>query len=205
MQGDFDAARALLAEAMALGEELGLRTTLAGMAYSSAEVELLAGDASAAEAFVRPACDELERIGDWGHYATMATALVEALVLQGRIAEAIRPAELASLHVIEDDMDAQVATRCNHVRLLLAAGDAVEAERVAREAVALAMETEFHDRRTDALAVLAYALRAQGRLEEAGDAIEKAIAVCEEKGNVARARNLRSELAELGAQPPATA
>jgi class 3 adenylate cyclase/tetratricopeptide (TPR) repeat protein len=205
MQGDFDAARALLGEAMALGEQLGLRTTLAGMAYYSAEVELLAGDAAAAEAFIRPACDELERIGDWGHYATMASALVEALVLQGRADEAVRPAELSSLHVIEDDMDAQVTTRCNRVRLLLAAGDAAEAERVAREAVAAALQTEFHDRRADALAALAASLQAQGRLEESARALEQAIVVCAQKGNVARERQLRTKLAEVAAQPPATA
>ena len=64
MQGRFDPARELIAQAKALAEEVGLALTLAsGVAHQAGYVELLAGDAAAAERWLRPACEALERMG----------------------------------------------------------------------------------------------------------------------------------------------
>ena len=97
MQGHFDTARKLLAGAKAPAEELGLEVILAsGVAHQAGYIELLAGDAAAAERALRPACEALEQMGDWGHFATLAPKLADALFIQrGDDADALQLTELA--------------------------------------------------------------------------------------------------------------
>ena len=85
------------------------------------------------------------------------------------------------------------------------AGNLVESERYARESVAIAARTDYLDFHARALADLAEVLRSMGRQAEAAAALDQAISLCERKGNVARERKLRAVVAELAAQPPATA
>ena len=115
-QGDFESARSLFLEATSLAEEFGLERTLTEVLYQAAEIELLAGDPVAAEHFLRPACEALESMENWGHYVSYAPELVESLFLQGRVHDAVAPFELISQHLIEDDADAQIGVhRCRDV------------------------------------------------------------------------------------------
>jgi tetratricopeptide (TPR) repeat protein len=96
MQGRFDSARDLIAQAKVLAEELGLVWMLVGgLPSQAAYVELLASDASAAERELRPACEALERMGSWADFVSAAYRLADALFLQGRDEEALRLTELA--------------------------------------------------------------------------------------------------------------
>jgi tetratricopeptide (TPR) repeat protein len=196
----FDEARRLVADADALALELGTPP----MRDIPAEVELLAGDAATAERILREELEDLERIGDFGHYVSVVPPYVDALVLQGRGEEARRAVEICVRHAIEDDVDAQIGLRCSQAALLLIDGDLAEAEEQAREAVAIAGRADYVLARIRALSGLADVLASSGRSEEARDALEQAIHVAREKESVAHERILRARLAELAAQPPAT-
>jgi class 3 adenylate cyclase/tetratricopeptide (TPR) repeat protein len=198
MQGRFDAARDLLARAKALAEELGLELILAaGVAHQEGYVELLAGGAAAAERALRPACETLERIGDWGHLATLAPKLADALVINGGDPEeALRLTELAERSATPGVADEDIGWRRVRAKLLARRGDLGEAERLAREATARAARTDLLDDRAQALADLAEVFRLGGRPEESAGALEEAIHLHEQKGNVVAAELLRAVLAE---------
>ena len=84
-------------------------------------------------------------------------------------------------------------------------GDLVRAEERARAAVTIAAGTDYRLRSIESLSRLADVLAAAGRLSEAREALDRAIALAREKESVAHERILCAKLAELTAQPPATA
>ena len=197
MQGHLDSARELMAQARALAQELGLEVLLAaGIAPSMAEVELLAGDPAAAERELRPACEALERMGNWGNLAVLAPRLAEALFAQGRDEEAMRLTELTERITNAWDAEPQIAWRRLRAKLLARGGDVEGAERLARDATALAARTDYLDERAKAVADLAEVLRLAGRQLESAAALEEAIGLHERKGNVLAAETLRGLLAE---------
>jgi hypothetical protein len=135
----------------------------------------------------------------------MVPPLVDALFLQGRGQEARAPVELAARYVIDDDMDAQLGIRSSQAKLLLLDGDVGAAEERARGSVTLAASSDFTKGSVRALSVLADVLHRSGRPEEAAAVLTEAIGLCDQKGNLVRARELRTALEALAAQPPATA
>ncbi len=197
----FEEARALVAEGDALARELGTPS----MRQVPADIELLAGDAAKAEAILREELDELERIGDFGHYVSVVPVYVDALLLQGRGQEAQRELEICVRYAIDDDADAQIGLCKSQAALLLIDGDLVRAEERARAAVTIAAGTDYRLRSIESLSRLADVLAAAGRLSEAREALDRAIALAREKESVAHERILCAKLAELTAQPPATA
>jgi class 3 adenylate cyclase/tetratricopeptide (TPR) repeat protein len=197
MQGRLDVGRDLLAQATTLADELGLEFMLVGgVAHQAGYVELLAGDALAAERVLRPACEALERMGDWGHLATLAPKLADALFIQGaNEEEALRLTELAERSATPGVADEDIGWRRVRAKLLARQGDHHEAERLAREATERAALTDLLDDRAQALADLAEVLRLGGRSEESAAVLEEAIDLHEQKGNVVGAEKLRAVLA----------
>jgi class 3 adenylate cyclase/tetratricopeptide (TPR) repeat protein len=197
MQARLDAGRNLLAQAATLAEELGLEFMLVGgVAHQVGYVELLAGDALAAEHALRPACEALERMGDWGHLATLAPKLADALFIQGaNDEEALRLTELAERSATPGVADEDIGWRRVRAKLLARQGDHQEAERLAREATERAALTDLLDDRAHALADLAEVLRLGGRSEESAAVLEEAIDLHEQKGNVVAVERLRAVLA----------
>jgi class 3 adenylate cyclase len=200
MQGRFDSARDLLGRAKALAEELGLEVILAaGVAHQVGYVELLAGDAAAAERALRPACEALQRMGDSGHFATLAPKLADALFVQGGDdEEALRLTKLAEENATPGVADEDIGWRRVRAKLLARRGAVEEAERLAREATGRAAVTDLLDDRAQALADLAEVLRLGGRPEESATALEEAIHLYEQKGNIIAAEALRA----VHAEPP---
>ena len=200
MQGHFDAARGPIAEAKALAEELGLETSLAGVLRSTGEIELLAGDLPAAERALRAACEALERRGDWGHFASLAPLLADALIGQGRGDEAAPSIELAARWTLTDDTDAQIGLLRVRAKLLAQQGDLKEAERLAREATELAAQTDSLNHHANALTDLADVFELAGGREQAAAAVLKALALYERKGNLVMAERAGGRLTELRKQ-----
>jgi tetratricopeptide (TPR) repeat protein len=197
MQGDFETARELLARAKALAEELGLEVILAsGVAHQAGYVELLAGDPAAAERALRPACEELEQMGDWGHLATLAPKFADALFIQKCDEEALRVTELAERSATPGVADEDIGWRRVRAKVLARRGDFEEAERLLGEATARAALTDLLDDRAQALSDLAEVLRLGGRRDESAKALREAIHLHEQKGNVVAAETLRGVLAE---------
>ena len=163
-------------------------------ASSAAYVELLAGDARAAELHARAACDLLESAGELGYLASATPSLIGSLIEQGRDEEALglterwRPERLT----VPEDVDAQVGWRLVRAKLLARRGDGAEAETLARDALVLVAPTDYLDLRALALADLGAVLRIAGRRDEADAGIREAVALYEQKGNIAAAARLRN-------------
>jgi tetratricopeptide (TPR) repeat protein len=136
MGGNFDSARALIAAALALVEQLGLEVDASGAQSDAAEIELLAGRLAEAERVLRLSVDALERRGDVGHLATVAPLLADVLYRQGLPDEAMPLTELVARSALADDLDPQVAWRRVQAKVLAQRGDFEHADRLAREAIA---------------------------------------------------------------------
>jgi class 3 adenylate cyclase len=191
MQGRFDSARDLIARARSLAEELGFELVLAaGVAHQAADIEMLGGDPAAAEREFRPACAALERMGTWAHLSTIAPRLADCLLTMGRDEEALELTELVERIAAHEDAAPQTDWRRVRAKVLARRGEFEEAERLAREAMSRAASTDYLDLRARAAADLAEVLRLAGRLEESAAAVQEAIRLHEEKGNVAAAAQL---------------
>jgi class 3 adenylate cyclase/tetratricopeptide (TPR) repeat protein len=191
MQGRFDSARDLIARARSLAEELGLELVLAaGIAQQAGEIEMLSGDAAAAERELRPACDALERMGSWAHLSTLAPRLADCLFTLGQDEEALRLTELTERIAAHEDASPQTDWRRVRAKVLARRGEFAAAERLAREATSHAASSDFLDLRARAAADLGEVLRLAGRPQEAAAAVQDAIRLHEEKGNLAAAAQL---------------
>jgi class 3 adenylate cyclase/tetratricopeptide (TPR) repeat protein len=198
MQGNFDSARNLIAQGKALAEELGLVWMLVGgIPIQAAYIELLAGDASAAERELRPAWEALERLGSWGDFVAFAYRLADALFLQRRDDEALRLTELAEGRASRQDVETAIGWRRVRAKVLARRGEPAEGERLAREAIALAARTDYLHYHAQGVADLAEVLRLSGRSKESAAVAKEAIRLYEKKGNIVAARALRGFLAEL--------
>jgi tetratricopeptide (TPR) repeat protein len=158
-------------------------------------IELLAGDAVAAEREFRVGLEMLEEMGERDALPTQAAGLAEALSEQGRDEEAERYTRLSEQAAAAEDTGSQVRWRLTRAVLLARAGDPDEADRLVREAIELAERTDCLDQRADALRHLGDVLDLAGRPGEAGDARLEALALYEEKANEPLARRMRDVLA----------
>jgi class 3 adenylate cyclase/tetratricopeptide (TPR) repeat protein len=184
-RGDFDKARDLIDSARVAFGELGQRAVAAHFSEAIlGEVELLAGDVLAAEGVFRWVCDELMQIHAYGHLASRAGDLAEALYELGRFDEAAEWTAVAERHSASDDLDARVLWMPVRA-IILARGRALEeAEVLARDAVALAETTDALNRHAKALQRLGEILVLSGRIDDARDAFGGACSLFQEKGNL---------------------
>ena len=113
---------------------------------------------------------------------------------------AARAAELGA----SDDAWTQMLSRQARAKVLARRGEHAEAERLAREAVAIGEETDFLNGQGDANADLAEVLLLGGKADEAAAALEQALKRYERKENLAWRERTRARLAEL-AEPRADA
>ena len=196
-QGRFEEARALQSRSEAALRELGFAVELAGIGMYAGTIELLAGDPPAAQREFRAAEAALREIGDRGTLSTAAALLAEALHVEGSDAEAERYALLSAEAASPDDLVSQVISRAVRAKVFTRRSKPDEAERIARESVALAAQTDFSWLHGDALVALATALGSAGKEEEARAALEDALRLYEKKGDVVSSENARTLLAEL--------
>jgi class 3 adenylate cyclase/tetratricopeptide (TPR) repeat protein len=190
MQGRFDKARESASRAKTLAEEHGLQVLLDSHTRPAAGyVELVAGDAAAAERELRAACEGTERVGELGFLSSIVPLLVDALLAQGRDDEALQATERwrPERLTVPEDADAQAGWRRVRAVTMARRGELEEAERLAREAVEIASGTDYLDDRADAFASLGEVLRLAGREEEATAAVQEALRLYEQKGNIAAA------------------
>ena len=198
MEDSFDDARLLISACRTILEDLGLRVTAASAAETAGIIELLAGDPGAAERVLRQGYETLEEMGETIVAPVLAALLAQALHLQGRADEALRLSESSREAAAPDDLIAHVQWRTARAKALARTGETQEAEMLAREAVALAEETDFLVTHGDALADLAQVLRAAGRPDEAVPILRAALALYEQKGSIVSVAAARAALAASG-------
>jgi class 3 adenylate cyclase/tetratricopeptide (TPR) repeat protein len=196
MVGRFDEARARYGHSRAIGEEFGLTSWLAALPLYSGPIELLAGEPGEAERELRAGYDALIEMGDMGRLSTAAAFLAQAVYAQGRHEDAEYLTGVGEGAATPDDVLSHIAWRSVRAKALAKKGDLEQAELLAREAVALAEETDGLNLHGDALLDLAELLRAAGRPSDAVAAAERALALYERKGNLVSAARVRGALAE---------
>ena len=174
MLGRFDEARAILAEARAELAERGGGVLLANItAFESVWVELWADDPAAAAEFGAAGLRLFEELGELGFLSTAAGYLAQALYALDRLDEADAWAGRAIQLGASDDAVTQMLWRQVRAKVLARRGEHAEAERLAREAVAIGEGTDALNWQGDAYADLAEVLLLGGKADEAAAALER--------------------------------
>jgi tetratricopeptide (TPR) repeat protein len=195
LEGKFQPARGLIAEAGEIYEQLGwTRPYATGYGTIAAEIESLAGEPAAAEALLRAACETLERMGERVHGSTQAAQLADVLYELGAYDEAERWASLSEANSPPGDVSAQCSWRPVRAKLMTRRGELDAARTLAEEAVALAEPTDTLNRKGTLRLDLAEVLRLGGAPSTATPLIDEAMRLFEAKGSTvlvdrARARS----------------
>jgi class 3 adenylate cyclase len=158
----------------------------------------LEGNEEEAAHHFRVYCDSLEEHGQTGPLSTFAPELARSLCALGRHEEAAPWAHLGRELGNEQDLFTQALWRQAQALVHSARGEHADAERLAREAVAVLDGTDALTEQGSALGDLADVLVAAGRPDEAAAALEQALERYERKRNLVMAERVRDTLAELG-------
>ena len=166
--------------------------------FESVWVELLAGDPAAAAEFGAEGCRLHEELGKRATF--LSTRRVARRRRSTRSAGSTRPrpgpaAQRSSARATTRWME--MLWRQVRAKVLARRGEHAEAERLAREAVAIGDDTDLLDAQGDAYADLAEVLLLAGKPDEAAAALEQALERYERKGNLVSAQRMRTRLDEL--------
>jgi tetratricopeptide (TPR) repeat protein len=192
--GRFDEARERLERSKAICRELGIAYGLAEAHMAGSEMEMLAGDAGAAEQELRDAISVATEMGASRYVALYRTRLAHVLAALGRDRDAL--AELEASREVYGDAPKWKAA---HARVLALRGQTAEAAALAREAASFMEGNDDVTARAEILADLAGVLRADGDAAGAAGALAEALTLHEEKGNLVAAEHCRRLLAALPA------
>ena len=204
MAGAFDDARSLCREGKEILDALGRGVGAAAITTWSSAIELLAGDAGAAERELRPALEQLQAAGERANLASIAAQLAEALHAQGRSDEALAATLTSEEASSPDDVHAQISWRVARAKALAQLGRGREAEEFGSAAVELAASTDSPVFTAEALLALAEAHAAAGEVGAGREAAAHAQALYEAKGNIVAARQARTLSEELAARTALT-
>jgi tetratricopeptide (TPR) repeat protein len=182
--GNFEEARNLYWGSKSILEELGLQLLLGVQTFAAGTIELLAGNPAAAEAELRWGLETLNRIGAQVASSTVAALLGAAVYAQGRYEEADQLTALGEATAPKEDVASQILLRGTRAKVLARKGKVEHAERLARDAVALAADTDALTVHGDALMNLAEVFRLVDKEGEAIPIAEEARVLYEAKGNV---------------------
>ena len=161
------------------------------------DVAMLEGDPARAEAAPRETRERAEATAELDNIMWFCCNLAQALLELGRDDEAEQWLEHGHETSPSGEPLPQMLWRQVRVKLLARRGELEEGERLAREAVALAEETDMLNAHADALIDLAEVLALAG--QDARAELDRALALYERKGNLVMAERTRSRVAELTA------
>jgi class 3 adenylate cyclase/tetratricopeptide (TPR) repeat protein len=200
MLGRFEEGRAILLEERTARAERGRSIDLAdSLGYDAVILELWAGNYPAAVRFGLEGCRLYEELGERSYLSGASALLGQAYYGVGELDEAERWAARSRELGASDDLLLQMLWRQVQAKVLARRGAAAEAEELAREAVAVAEQTDMLDFQAHTYADLAEVLELGGRAEEAAEAFEHALLRCEQKENLAVASRVRERLKGLRA------
>jgi predicted ATPase/DNA-binding SARP family transcriptional activator/predicted negative regulator of RcsB-dependent stress response len=201
--GRFAEAREAIGRCRALYAESGASLWWASHAQITGSIELLAGDAIAAEGALRETYDALHGMGEVSYRSTTALWLAESLYEQGRYEEAEELADEAETTMLADDFIDHVHLHTIRAKLHARRGDIDEAVRLVEDANRITPASNAYllgellltkgdvllraGKHTEAIAVLREALHLFERLRAPALAVQ--------------ARTLLDELAVASARP----
>jgi class 3 adenylate cyclase/tetratricopeptide (TPR) repeat protein len=195
--GRFDEARSLDRGGWTTFEELGLAEVHASLSHYSGSTYLLADDPEDAEGRLRWAYRVLTGSAEKAIRSTVAAMLAQTLYAQGRLEESERFTKLTEETAASDDVLSQVIWRSTRAKVLSRRAEITRAESLARDAVARAGTTDSPTLRGNALMDLGEVLRLAGRPDDALPAVEQALHLHDEKGDVVSAAKARASIEEL--------
>jgi class 3 adenylate cyclase len=197
LEGRFEEARTLLAQARARADELGAQTLSVIQSELRWQVEMLAEDFTAAERESRWGCEMLEQMGERAWLSTEAGELAQALYALGRYDEAEEWARKSKEAGASDDIITQMVWRQVLAKVQAHRGELADAERLSREAVEYGEDTDMLVARGLARLDLAEVLEVADRREEAAGEVEKALELFERKGALPMVGQAQARLAAL--------
>ena len=142
--------------------------------------------------------DSLKRAGETYYLSTIAALISRAIRDMGRDDDAMVFSRIAEESAAVDDVESQALWRSIRAPMLARAGQLLEAEQLARLAVALVQTTDALLMQGDAACELATVLRLAGQPEESRHSIDAAIAIYNAKGDVVSAARSRAWRDRLG-------
>ena len=173
--GRFDEARDLCRATRGRLVELGWHFDAALVSLNLGPIELLAGRPDAAVHELRTDYETLRAMGEQNYISTTAAYLAEALRQQGNLAEALAFAARSAEIAADDDIYTQALWRSTRARALDGPATSDESERLAQEAVTLALETDDPSIQADMLLAQADVLIRQGSVDPARRSIAAAL------------------------------
>jgi tetratricopeptide (TPR) repeat protein len=196
MRGHFEEAKTLIGRARSTLDEVALAVWMAGpLTQMSGWIDILAGDPAGAERDLRWGAEKLREIGELSWLSTVAGILAEAVYAQGRYEEAEGFLRMAEETAGSEDVYSQALARGIRAKLLAHRGKADEAERLGREALAIAEPTDFLFIKSFSLLCLGEALVILGKDEAARETLALAAEACREKGFEVGSRKVEELLA----------
>jgi class 3 adenylate cyclase len=199
MLGHFAEANALLAALWERQTQLGAVRSQALTGLYRAEVASLEGAWARAADAMREGLEKLELSGDHGNRMWFRCKNAEAVHRLGRDDEAEDWLERAR-ETPSDEMIPRILWPQVQATVLARRGEADRAELLAREAVALASETDMLNLRGEAMLAVVEVRQAAG--DDARREIEEALALFERKGNVVMVERTRSLLTDQSIKLP---
>lgn len=196
-QGDPDSGRALIARQKAMYDKLGMDVLKAWSVFESCTVEFAAGDLEAAESELRAAKDTLEAREEHVVLPTVLALLADVVLAHEAWDEAADLVKRAEEMAAHDDVITHIKCRSVKAKLAIHRGAFDEATELARDAVALAAETEYLDWCANALLDLAHVLSSAGDTKGASEALRDAKKLFDRKGMTIASQRVEHELVSL--------
>jgi predicted ATPase/class 3 adenylate cyclase len=197
MEGRFEEARAHLAQARSILEQLGLRVRAVALVYLAGLIELLAERPAQAEEQLRRGCEDCERMGEKHVLGNLLALRAQAAYAQQRFTEAVQLAEAGEAAAGPNEVG-HITALGARAKALARLDPSGSADVLARQAVAAAAK-ELLVVRADALLDLAEVYEIGGRRGDASRAAQEALDLYHRKGHVVSARRTEIVLARLRA------
>ncbi|UUO04095.1 AAA family ATPase [Mycolicibacterium novocastrense] len=169
LRGRPDKARKMLGEARQIVADLGLRHGLMETELFAGIIESMSGEPVAAEPHFRTALEGLDALGVGADAGLAAALLARSVLAQDRIDEADRYAS-ESERLAGHNLKTAIAWRAVRAEILAAQGRHDEATAMARDAVAVASETDIVLDHAEACLALSRVLDQAGDIKGAGAA-----------------------------------
>jgi class 3 adenylate cyclase/tetratricopeptide (TPR) repeat protein len=183
-RGRMPQARGLMAESLAIVEEIGAPLFMGFNSMNRGYLEFLAGDPAARERVLREGYEQLSAMGERARLSTIAADLADALVDLGRIDEAEAICAVAEEAGAADDMITQVLVRLVRGRLAAARGRMDDALASVADALLLADQGEFYETLIRSRLVFTQLLLDAGRIPEARARAHEVLDLARPRGDV---------------------
>jgi ATP/maltotriose-dependent transcriptional regulator MalT len=197
MRGLFDDARGDMVAGRGLLWDIGHYHWWAGTSMIDADVEFSAGAPAAAATVLLEGYELLRQHAATGYLATLVGMRAQAALELGQDDEALRLADEALELAAADDFEPHTRQGCVRAVVFARRGNLAAADQALREAEQIAGPTDYLPLK--ALVAMKHAEVASlaGRAKEERAALEQALALSEQKGDLVTAELAAARLAEL--------